>query len=161
MMLEERSAGADEASLFVSDWLTIDQDRITAFGNDTNDPDPLHVDPAFAADHGPCGRTMSFGFLTMSLLTSFHHGAMHERRTGYALKYGFDRLRLPEVVHVGSRLRGSFRRTASEDRGSGRTLRRFGIEVQIEGKATPALAAEWLVMWVDDGVLRPSTPQGV
>ncbi len=161
MVLEERSDGADEASLFVSGWLTIDQDRITAFGNDTNDPDPLHIDPAFAADHGPYGRTMSFGFLTMSLLTFFHHEAMHERRTGYALNYGFDRLRLPEVVLVGSRLRGSFRRMASEDRGSGRTLLRLAAEVQIEGKAKPALAAEWLVMWVDDGVLRPAPLQGV
>ena len=52
---------------FVSDWLLVDQERINAFGAVTEDPDPHHIDPTFAAEHSPWGKTIAFGFLTMSL----------------------------------------------------------------------------------------------
>ena len=145
----------------ISPWLVIDQQRITAFGRDTLDPDPLHIDPVYAAEHGPYGKTISFGFLTVSLLTYFHHSVVSEDRTGYALNYGFDRLRLPQVVVVGSRLRGVFRHLTSEERGPGRTLLRYDVRVEIEGDTKPALAAEWLAMWIDDGVRHPPPSLGV
>ena len=138
-------------------WLKIDQARITAFGDDTNDPDPLHVDPDHARG-GPYGSTISFGFLTISLLTFFHHQAMPKPATGYALNYGFDRLRLPQVVRVGARLRGVFRLRSSEDRGPGRRLLRYDVTIEIEGEEKPALVAEWLAMWIDDGIARAAAP---
>lgn len=136
----------------ISNWMTIDQDRITTFGLNTNDPDRLHIDPEYAAAHGPHGKTISFGFLTMSLLTHFFHDAVTTDRTGYALNYGFDRMRLPNTVVVGARLRGIFTLIANEPRGPNRELRRYGVTVEIEGEEKPALSGEWLVMWVDDGV---------
>ena len=162
MQVEERSMPAlpwsDDAGELVTPWLTIDQERVTAFGRETLDPDPLHIDPAYAAAHGPYGRTISFGFLTVSLLTYFHHSVMRHDQTGYALNYGFDRLRLPQVVLVGSRLRGVFRHLSNEERGPGRTLMRYDVRVEIEGEPKPALSAEWLAMWVDDGVRHPPPP---
>lgn len=142
----------DGQQVAVSDWLTIDQERITTFGLNTNDPDRLHIDPAYAAAHGPHGKTISFGFLTMSLLTHFFHDAIISDRSGYALNYGFDRMRLPNTVLVGARLRGVFTLLGKEPRGADRELRRYGVTVEIEGEDKPALAGEWLVMWVDDGV---------
>jgi acyl dehydratase len=136
----------------VSGWMTIDQERITTFGLNTNDPDRLHIDPEYAAAHGPHGKTISFGFLTMSLLTHFFHDAVTTDRSGYALNYGFDRMRLPNTVMVGARLRGIFTLIENEPRGADRELRRYGVTIEIEGEDKPALAGEWLVMWVDDGV---------
>jgi acyl dehydratase len=136
----------------VSSWMTIDQDRITTFGINTNDPDRLHIDPVYAAKHGPHGKTISFGFLTMSLLTYFFHDAVISDRSGYALNYGFDRMRLPNTVRVGARLRGLFTLIENVQREEGRELRRYGVTVEIEGEEKPALVGEWLVMWVDDGV---------
>jgi acyl dehydratase len=136
----------------VSNWLTIDQERITTFGLNTNDPDRLHIDPAYAAANGPHGKTISFGFLTMSLLTHFFHDAVISDRSGYALNYGFDRMRLPNTVVVGARLRGLFTLLGNEPRGDDRELRRYGVTIEIEGEDKPALAGEWLVMWVDDGI---------
>ena len=136
----------------VSNWLTIDQERITTFGLNTNDPDRLHIDPDYAATHGPHGKTISFGFLTMSLLTHFFHDAIISDRSGYALNYGFDRMRLPNTVLVGARLRGVFSLLGKEARGEDRELRRYGVTIEIEGEEKPALAGEWLVMWVDDGI---------
>ena len=54
---------------FVSDWILVDQERISAFGRITEDPDPHHMDPVYAAEHSPWGGTISYGFLTMSLMT--------------------------------------------------------------------------------------------
>jgi acyl dehydratase len=39
----------------VTEWMTIDQDRIDRFAEVTEDRNPLHVDPAVAAD-GPFGQ---------------------------------------------------------------------------------------------------------
>lgn len=144
----------------VSGWLLIDQERITGFGHNTNDPDRLHIDPDYAAEKGPYGKTISFGFLTMSLLTFFFHDAILSDRSGYALNYGFDRMRLTNTVVVGSRLRGKFELNGVEPRGENRELRRYGVTVEIEGDPKPALVGEWLVMWVDDGVQHDAPPIG-
>ena len=47
---------------FTSGWHLIDQRRISVFGANTDDPDPHHVDPAFAARHSAHGKTIAFGF---------------------------------------------------------------------------------------------------
>ncbi|RVT40360.1 MaoC family dehydratase [Sphingobium algorifonticola] len=143
-----------EGQLRVSDWLVLDQDRLTTFGEVTLDPDPLHVDPDFAREHGPFGTTISFGFLTASLLTYFFRQSLRGSAPGYALNYGFNRLRLPQVVPVGSRVRGVFGLLGAEDRGAGKVLMRYDTRVEIEGEDKPALVAEWLTMWVDDGIVR-------
>lgn len=144
----------------VSHWLTIDQERISTFGRITDDPDPLHVDPAYARRHGPYGHTISFGFLTMSLLTHlFRHGRA-EPVGGHVLNYGFDRLRLPQVVPVGARVRGVFRLIDSEDRGAGRRLYRYDARIEVEGERKPALVAVWLAMWIEDGAQGPSSASG-
>src|SRR6185503_10485927 len=59
----------------VSDWVQITQAMIDEFGHCTLDPDPMHVDPQWAAA-GPYGTTISFGFLTMSLLSRLLHSAL-------------------------------------------------------------------------------------
>ena len=139
-----------------SEWLEIDQRRISGFGHITNDPDPLHIDPDYAREFGPYGVTIAFGFLTVSLLTFFHHQATPPVASGYALNYGFDRLRLTSTVKVGARVRGAFRLIDAQDRGAGRLLLRYETRVEVEGDDKPALVAEWLVMWIDDGRERPA-----
>jgi acyl dehydratase len=145
----------DRNAAVSSDWLTLDQERITAFGVVTNDPDPLHIDPVYAARFSPFGKTFAFGFLTMSLLTYFHHQVVGATTSGYALNYGFERVRLPNVVTVGSRLRGVFKYLTAEDRGEGKFLLRYDARIEIEGEPKPALVGEWLAMWVEDGIERP------
>src|SRR3569833_976367 len=98
-------------SVLVSEWVVIDQNMISQFGALTLDPDPMHMDPEWAKANGPYGGTISYGFLTMSLLSHLVHlvrGADVGPRTGHYLNYGFDRLRLVSPVRVGSRIRGRF-----------------------------------------------------
>lgn len=143
------------AGPMTSAWMEIDQARIDLFARATNDLDPLHIDPDYARTFSPYGSTIAFGFLTMSLLTHLYRSSTAEHSVGYALNYGFDRLRLPSVVPVNARIRGVFQLKSIEDRGNGKVLFRYDVHVEVEGSDRPALVAEWLAMWVEDGVSRP------
>jgi acyl dehydratase len=140
--------------LGISDWLRVDQPMIDRFGQATIDPDPMHVDPDWAATYSPFGSTIAFGFLTLSLLTYFSHQALgwiHENRPeggGYGLNYGFDRVRLLAPVPVNSRIRGRFTLLSSDETRPGETRNKFGVTVEIEGQERPALVAEWLSLWI-------------
>lgn len=105
----------------VSSWKQIDQWRISMFGDATGDDDPMHVDPAWSATNSPFGSTISFGFLTMSLLTSFCQEVTHYEGTSRSdscrLNYSFDRVRLMAPVPVRGRIRGRFRLEDTEERG--------------------------------------------
>lgn len=138
---------------YVSDWVTVTQEMIDDFGRCTLDPDPMHVDPEWAAN-GPFGGTIAFGFLTISLLTHMMHSAIktspgrEPASAGYFLNYGFDRLRLVTPVPVGSRVRGVFKLASREPDEKGRLVAAFDALIEIEGEARPALAARWLSIWV-------------
>ena len=53
--------------LGISDWLTVEQDRINQFALATGDQQWIHTDPVRAAS-GPFGATVAHGFLTLSLV---------------------------------------------------------------------------------------------
>jgi acyl dehydratase len=141
-------------SIGSSDWFLIDQARIDAFGAATEDPDPMHVDPAWCAANSPFHSTIAFGFLTVSLLTHLSHQAIGWLNStgayegGYALNYGFDRLRLIEPVLVNSRIRAHFTLLEQTEVRPGEVRTKFGVVVEIEGRTRPALAAEWIGLWV-------------
>ena len=139
--------------LGTSAWVQLDQARISAFGELTNDVEPLHTDPEWCRTHSPVGRTMSYGFLTLSLLTSFFHEvtaralAGSPDEAGYPLNYGFDRVRFVTPVPVDSRIRGQFTFMQRRTRRDGDLLR-FAVVVELEGADRPALTAEWWTLWV-------------
>lgn len=137
-----------------SSWFLIDQARIDAFAKATEDFDPMHVDPAWCAAKSPFKTTIAFGFLTMSMLTNFSHQALGwisstgADEGGYGLNYGFDRIRLIEPVPAGSRIRAHFTLLEWSEVRPGEVRAKYGVTVEIEGKARPAMVAEWLGLWV-------------
>lgn len=139
----------------VSPWMLVEQARVDAFGAATNDRDPMHLDPEWCARRSPFGGTISFGFLTLSLLTWMSHEALGwshedgEGAGGYALNYGFDRIRFIAPVPVGARIRGRFVLRATREVRPGERLNTFEVTVELEGGDRPALVAEWLGLWVD------------
>lgn len=139
--------------LGTSEWLAISQERITAFGQITDDLEPLHTDPAWCREHSPVGQPIAYGFLTLSLLTRFMHeitkGSLTGTtdRPGYALNYGFDRVRFVSVVPVDSRIRCHVTFAERRMRADG-DLMRFSVVVECEGASRPALTAEWWSLWV-------------
>src|SRR3546814_1711672 len=88
--------------LGVSEWLQVEQHLIDGFGRATRDPDPLHMDPEWAARKTHCGGTIAFGFWTLSMLTCFSHEIpMWPVDVDYALNSGLDRIQIGSA-HVGT-----------------------------------------------------------
>jgi acyl dehydratase len=62
----------------------------------------------------------------------------------FGINYGFDRIRFPGPVVVGSRIRLQLRLIEVTPREKGRYLVRTENTVEVEGQERPALVAEWM-----------------
>jgi len=133
----------------------VTQEVIDQFASATQDLDPLHINPKWAAESGPFPTTISFGFLTMSYLTAMAHDVLgYEREerdgsNGYPLNYGFNKLRFVAPVPVNSEITGTFTIKDMVERKPGQYLTVYEVVINIKGQETPALVGEWLALWVD------------
>lgn len=146
--LQEFLARKGEA-IGVSDWMTIDQARIDAFADVTEDHQFIHVDVDRATRETPFGGTIAHGFLTLSLIVPMANAVLptiSDRRMG--INYGMERLRFLTPVPAGGRVRGHFSLDDYQQRGEGRYMLSYGVSVELEGSERPALAATWLTMVV-------------
>ena len=137
------SIGADMGT---TDWLQIDQQRIDAFADCTDDHQFIHIDPERAAKT-PFGSTIAHGFLSLSLLTQFAEsvGCSFENAV-MGINYGLDKVRFLAPVKVNSRVRAHARLLDVQEKKPGHFLIKQEVSIEIEGEATPALIAEWLTM---------------
>ncbi len=127
-----------------SSWLTVDQARIEAFADATEDRQFIHVDPAAAAQTS-FGGTIAHGFLSLSLLSRMAAEAtLLPDGLKMAVNYGFDRVRFLAPVRSGKRVRGRFTLDSVDQKAPGQWLMRHTVTVEIEGEDKPALTAEWL-----------------
>ena len=128
----------------VSGWLTIDQARINAFADTTEDRQFIHVDPEAAAQT-PFGGTVAHGFLSLSMLSRMAAEAMLiPDSVTMAVNYGLYRVRFIAPVKSGQRIRGRFVLDSIEEKAPGQLLLRHSVTVEIEGVDKPALTAQWL-----------------
>lgn len=128
----------------VSRWFEIPQERIDAFARLTEDEQFIHVDPEAAA-RSPFGGTIAHGFLTLSMLSAMAFDAQPDiDGETHAVNYGFDKIRFLAPVPSGARIRARFTLDQFEERRPGEITLIWGVDVEIEGAAKPALAATWL-----------------
>ena len=139
----KESIGADMGT---TDWLLIDQDRINAFADCTDDRQFIHVDPENAAKT-PFGSTIAHGFLSLSMLSYFAAsvGCAFENML-MGINYGFDKVRFLAPVKVNKRVRARARLLDVQEKKPGHFLIKQEVTIEIEGETTPALIAEWLTM---------------
>jgi acyl dehydratase len=128
----------------VSDWILVDQARIDAFAEVTEDRQFIHVDPGAAAKT-PFGGTIAHGFLTLSLLSRMAADAMLvPDGTRIGVNYGFEKVRFLAPVRSGKRVRGRFTLTSLEEKRPGQFQFVHAVTVDIEGEDKPALVADWI-----------------
>lgn len=131
-----------------SDWITVDQKRIDAFAEVTEDRQFIHTDPGAAAET-MFGGTVAHGFLTLSLLSRMAFDVMLvPPNLKMAVNYGFDKVRFLAPVPVGARVRGIFTLANVEEKGPGKYLTHHNVMVDIDMTEKPALTADWLGMLV-------------
>ena len=133
-----------DSEIGVSDWITVDQSRIQAFADATEDHQFIHVDEA-AARQTPFGGTIAHGFLSLSLLSRMAADVILLPDTvRMGVNYGLDRVRFLSPVKAGKRVRGRFVLDSAEEKAPGQLLTRHTVTVEIEGEEKPALTAQWL-----------------
>ncbi|MDG3014650.1 MaoC family dehydratase [Speluncibacter jeojiensis] len=123
-----------------SEWLEITQERIDRFADATDDHQWIHVDPERAAD-GPYGATIAHGYLTLSLLPKLGAEVLRVEGVKMAINYGANKLRFPQPVTVGSRIRVGAEIVSVERTSKGAQVIVRNV-IEIEGQDKPACVAE-------------------
>jgi acyl dehydratase len=123
-----------------SDWLEIDQERINQFADATRDHQWIHVDTE-RAKQGPFGTTIAHGFLTLSLIPGLTVGLLKIDGVRMGINYGLNKVRFPNPVRVGSKVRASVRNLSVEDVQGGIQIVNE-VTISIDGEPKPACVAE-------------------
>ncbi len=137
----ELQAAAGE-QLGTSDWMTIDQQRVNAFADATEDHQWIHIDPQRAAA-GPFGTTIAHGFLTLSLLPHLINQTYRVEGASMVINYGLNKVRFPAPVPVGSKVQAEvvLAEVAEATGGLQLVLR---ATLQIESSTKPGCVADWV-----------------
>jgi len=127
----------------VSDWHTIDQDRVNMFAEATGDHQWIHVDVERATQE--LGGPIAHGFLTLALLPMLGSEVLRVEGTTRGINYGSDKVRFTGMVPVGSKVRLRQKCLGVEEKAGGKQMR-MEATIEIEGKDRPALVAETLTV---------------
>ena len=130
------------------DWFAIDQQRIQAFADATDDWQWIHLDADRAAS-GPFGATIAHGYLTLSLLPRLTAGLLSVDGTAMVVNYGLDKVRFLQPVVVDSRVRAVTEVASAEPTPQGY---RVGLRttIELEGSERPALVADTVALFVPE-----------
>ena len=100
--------------LGVSDWLEVTQEAIDAFADATGDHQWIHVDPERAKET-PFGGTIAHGLYTLSLGPRFSYDLFEVQGVAFGLNYGYNKVRYPAPLPVGSKVRMRATLTAADE----------------------------------------------
>lgn len=142
MQLQDLTARLGE-TIGTSDWFLLDQSRIDAFADCTEDHQFIHVNPDMAK-LTPFGGTIAHGFLTLSMLPPMMDSSGPKPETKMSVNYGFDKVRFIAPVKSGKRVRGHFKLLELGEKRPGQWQQKVEVTVEIEGEDKPALIAEWM-----------------
>ena len=100
--------------LGVSDWHEVTQEAIDAFADATDDHQWIHVDPERAKET-PFGGTIAHGLYTLSIGPALSYTLYEVKGVAFALNYGYNKVRYPAPLPVGSRVRMRATLTAADE----------------------------------------------
>jgi len=126
----------------VSNWTTVDQQRINTFADATGDHQWIHVDEVSAAA-GPFGGTIAHGYLVLSLAPMLLWDVLEVTGVSQVINYGLQRVRFPTPVPAGSRVR-MLVDLISVTPVSGALQAAFALVFELEGADKPPCVAEIL-----------------
>lgn len=134
-----------------SDWRTVTQEDVNAFAELSGDHQWIHVDVERAKTESPFGTTIAHGNLTLSMVDGFRGQLIDPSGFALAVNYGWNKIRFPSPVPVGSKIRARAEVVSIDERGGGwwEFVTRFTLEV--EGSEKPC--------FVGDSVVRVMAPQ--
>jgi len=123
-----------------SDWLEVTQDRVDKFADATGDHQWIHVDPE-RAKAGPFGGTIAHGYLTLSLVIPLFTELLEIRGITMSVNYGLEKVRFPNPVRVGSKIRLAATVAEVIDVAANGVQMLLDFTVEIDGETKPACVA--------------------
>ena len=133
---------AEGTELGPTEWLEVNQDRVNLFADATDDHQWIHVDPERAAA-SPLGGTIAHGLYTLSLAPALTSSLLSFEGFAFALNYGYNRVRFPAPLPVGSRVRMRATLARVDDIPGGAQIT-IVQTFEVEGGAKPVCVAESL-----------------
>ncbi|HWH94561.1 MAG TPA: MaoC family dehydratase [Baekduia sp.] len=100
--------------LGVSEWIDVTQEAIDAFADATGDHQWIHVDPERAKDT-PFGGTIAHGLYTLGLGPQLSYSLFEVQGVAFGLNYGYNKVRYPAPLPVGSKVRMRATLTAADE----------------------------------------------
>jgi acyl dehydratase len=126
-----------------SSWLPVEQDRVDAFARAVEDWHWAHNDVE-RASRGPFGGAIGHAHLTLSLVPHLFSSLVAFADGEDAMFYGYNRVRFPTAVLVGSHVRMRADVVDVVDLGGGEQLT-VDLVIEIEGADRPACVAQALL----------------
>jgi acyl dehydratase len=138
------ATGLVGSELGVSEWVTIDQQRVNDFADVTGDHQWIHIDVERAKKESPYGAPIAHGFLTLSMIPALSKDNFRVQNAKLVINYGLNKVRFLAAVPVGSRIRvrSELADAVSKDEGTVDLTVRHTIE--IDGSEKPAAVAEMI-----------------
>jgi acyl dehydratase len=123
-------------------WRRITQEDVDLFARLSGDDQWIHVDVERAKSESPFGTTVAHGNLTLSMIDGFRKDLIESTGLKLGVNYGWNKVRFPAPVPVGSQLRARAEVVSVDEVGGGwyHVVTRFTVEV--EGNEKPACVAE-------------------
>jgi len=129
-------------SLGFSGYVEVTQERIDQFAEATGDHQWIHVDVQ-RAKTGPYGKTIAHGLLTLPMIAVLAKDMFRIEGFRMGIHYGYEKVRFPSPVPVGSRIRLGAKVLCCEEVAEGmQTVMEQTIEV--EGTTKPACVAQMI-----------------
>jgi acyl dehydratase len=125
-----------------TDWFEVTQEDVNAFADVSRDHQWIHVDRERAERESPFGTTIAHGNFTLSLVDFFRPQLMTQDGIAMGVNYGFEKVRFPAPVPVGSKIRAYAEVVSVDEVGDGwfHIVTRFTIEA--EGSDKPSCVAD-------------------
>lgn len=137
----EELLGAVGESLGPGEPYPVEQSRIQAFADATDDHQWIHLDEGRAAA-GPFGTRIAHGFLTLSLLPALMGGLYRLEGVQMAVNYGLNKVRFPSPLPTGSAVRATAVISEVTPVGKGILQVVMTVSITADGATKPCCVAE-------------------
>ncbi len=132
--------------LGVSEYLTVDQERINRFAEATLDHQWIHTDEKRALVESPFKKTIAHGYLAMSLVPYLWNQIAEINNIRMLINYGVDSLKFNQPVVVGSEVRLRVKLASLVNL---RGIAKTGLDavLEIKGSPKPAFTATVILLY--------------
>ena len=129
-----------------TEWVTISSEMVTRFADVTYDHQWIHLDAERARQESPYGVPIVHGLFTLSLYPYLGRQLLKINGVSRVINYGANRVRFPNAVAVGARVRARQTVRSVERINTDAVRMTSTFVIESEGQAKPACVAETVAL---------------